>query len=374
MAPSSFADMYDSSPAALARVRGYGGGDGGAGAGAGVVPATPPAASLTPDGRRGGDGDDVAASLGTAFAAMMTASPANLARMREMNTTPMGAAAAAAAGPTPYNTPAPGAAGANAPKPPTISFEAMFGASPADLAKMRSAQDAAGPAYHAPSPRVVPADPSRFDDMFAASPAQLAKMRSAADASTAAAASSPLINPERYADMFGASPAQLAKMRSARADAHPSSSSSSSSTSAHAHARASGHGAADRFTVVYDLESPDEAACREKILAICLEQTVELPASLVPEGTWIREHVVGRLERLTPGGGLNGSWRAEVSYHADTAGGEITQLINVIFGNTSMKEGVMVADVVMPPEILAEYPGPKFGVEGLRRLTNVPHG
>jgi ribulose-bisphosphate carboxylase large chain len=32
------------------------------------------------------------------------------------------------------------------------------------------------------------------------------------------------------------------------------------------------------------------------------------------------------------------------------ARGELTQLINVIFGNTSMKEGVMVADVRLPPK------------------------
>jgi len=42
--------------------------------------------------------------------------------------------------------------------------------------------------------------------------------------------------------------------------------------------------------------------------------------SLVPEGSWIREHVVGKLERLTAGAGLSGSWRAEISYHGDTAG------------------------------------------------------
>ena len=52
----------------------------------------------------------------------------------------------------------------------------------------------------------------------------------------------------------------------------------------------------------------------------------------------------------------------------------MTQLVNVVFGNTSMKEGVMVADVRMPPGVLRDYPGPKFGVEGLRRLVGVPEG
>ena len=48
---------------------------------------------------------------------------------------------------------------------------------------------------------------------------------------------------------------------------------------------------------------PKTRDAREKILAICLEQTVELPESLVPQGTWIREHVVGKLESLEKGEG-----------------------------------------------------------------------
>ena len=124
------------------------------------------------------------------------------------------------------------------------------------------------------------------------------------------------------------------------------------------------------------LIAPNETAAREKVLEICLEQTVELPAALVPEGTWIREHVVGRLESLSkPKTGphvASRSWNAVVSYHADTAGGELTQLVNVIFGNTSMKENVMVMDVDLPQCVLREYPGPRFGVDGLRHLLRVP--
>ena len=307
----------------------------------------------------GGGADSVAASLGAAFSAMTTASPADLARMRTSAAATPTAVDRGSAGPTPFNTPALGAAHAPAPRP-QIDFAEMFGASPAQLAKMRAAHDAAGPGYHAPtSPRVMPADPERFADMFAASPAQLAKLRGTAGG----AASRPAADPSRFSDMYGASPAQLAKMKTKLGGIAPG-----------AGAPAVVNAGDDRFVVTYDVVSPSEEECRDKILAICLEQTVELPAALVPEGTWIRDNVVGRLERLTPGAGINGSWRAEVSYHADTAGGEVTQLINVIFGNTSMKEGVMVADVHMPAKILADYPGPKFGVEGLRRLVNVPHG
>jgi len=34
----------------------------------------------------------------------------------------------------------------------------------------------------------------------------------------------------------------------------------------------------------------------------------------------------------------------------------------------------MVADVRLPPKILADFPGPRFGTSGLRRLCGVPHG
>ena len=233
---------------------------------------------------------------------------------------------------------------------------------PADLVKMRNARGLRRPRRRRrrlrPLPSAyAPADPSRFDDMFAASPAHLSKMRSPLGAS-AAASHHAHADPSRFDNMFAASPAHLSKMRAGV-------------SSAYDHASGALDRSSDRFVVVYDVVAEGEKDVREKILAICLEQTVELPAALVPEGTWIRDNVVGRLEKLEAGAGLAGSWRCHVSYHADTAGGEMTQLVNVIFGNTSMKEGVMVADVVMPRRVL-RMPGPKFGVEGLRRLVGVP--
>lgn len=338
----------------------------------------------TPPALRGGAAD--AASLAPAFADMMSASPAQLAKMR----------AASAASPLSNghanghaNGLANGAMGSPVSPAPQAAFAEMFGGSPADLAKMRATRSSHAQSSHAAthsasstaygstsyvasSPLVGPADPNRFDAMFAASPAHLSSMRSAAGAGASpyGAAGSPSLDPSRFDDMFAASPAHLSKMRAA--------SSGTAGVSERYDSR--GHHSlpmdanSARFTVVYDVVAGDEKAAREKILAICLEQTVELPAELVPEGTWIREHVVGRLEKLEKGAGLRGSWRCEVSYHADTAGGEITQLINVVFGNTSMKEGVMVADLRLPPAVLSAYPGPKFGVEGLRRLVGVPRG
>ena len=361
--PANFADMMDASPAALAKMRAVRSSEDSSGNHHSPAPATPP---HTPSYHGNGNGN---ADLGKAFEAMTMASPANLAKMRE-SSSPYPTNATSTPTIAHHHTPT-----SSGPKPPTPTFQEMCAASTADLAKLRAAHEHAAtyasPSAYPASPAVYRSpNPAAFASMFDASPADLAAMRRGADASSSHGVAA---DPSRFDDMYGASPAQLTKMRAAHAVgnyASVSSSSHSSYSSAHAPLSAS----SDRFVVVYDIVAKDEKDAREKILAICLEQTVELPESLVPQGTWIREHVVGKLESLEKGEGLAGSWRCEISYHADTAGGEMTQLVNVIFGNTSMKEGVMVADVRMPPGVLRDYPGPKFGVEGLRRLVGVPEG
>eukprot|EP00976_Prorocentrum_cordatum_P117505 1196317-Prorocentrum_minimum.AAC.3 len=56
-----------------------------------------------------------------------------------------------------------------------------------------------------------------------------------------------------------------------------------------------------RFEVIYDLVAPSEPEARSKARDICIEQTVEVPPSVV-EGTWIGDEIVGRIEELTPRG------------------------------------------------------------------------
>ena len=378
MSKSPVNDMFSATPSALAKMRSE--------RDERILDTSP--LLQTPPALRSAPAD--AASLAPAFADMMSASPANLAKMRacrEMSPSP---AAKGHGNGYHHDSTAMGSLVSPAPQ---AAFAEMFGGSPADLAKMRETRGASasraaygtdhayGSGHVASSPLVAPADPHRFDAMFAASPAHLNKMRLEQSASPYgggySSSSSLAADPHRFDAMFAASPAHLSKMRAASSTtAGASSPSSAHGSQSHSFARRHAPMDADsaRFVVAYDVVAADEKSAREKILAICLEQTVELPAELVPEGTWIREHVVGRLERLERNAGLNGSWRCEVSYHADTVGGEITQLMNVVFGNTSMKEGVMVADLKMPPRVLSEFPGPKFGVEGLRRLVGVPSG
>ncbi|MGE5750881.1 MAG: RuBisCO large subunit C-terminal-like domain-containing protein [Nitrospirota bacterium] len=123
-----------------------------------------------------------------------------------------------------------------------------------------------------------------------------------------------------------------------------------------------------RFFVTYRLFGGEQEA-RAKAEDICLEQTVEFPGDLVPEGI-IRNHVFGRIESLQPWD--TESFKAVISYAVEIAAGELTQFLNVVFGNSSIKPGIRVEHLDLPGSLLRRFKGPRFGREGIRRLVNVP--
>ncbi len=122
-----------------------------------------------------------------------------------------------------------------------------------------------------------------------------------------------------------------------------------------------------RFSIVYRL-SGGESEAYLKAQDICLEQTVEFPAELVPAG-FIQDQVVGRIEdfrRLD-----ESACQAVISFALETAAGELTQLLNVIFGNISIKPGYRVEEIRLSDSILSGIKGPRFGQSGLRDLLGV---
>ncbi|HYG60012.1 MAG TPA: RuBisCO large subunit C-terminal-like domain-containing protein [Symbiobacteriaceae bacterium] len=125
----------------------------------------------------------------------------------------------------------------------------------------------------------------------------------------------------------------------------------------------------DRFTVVYAIRAAAEAEARTRARDVALEQTVEFPEELTPPGD-ILQQVVGRIESLQPAG--EARWKAAISYAVETAGVELTQLLNVMFGNSSIKPGLRVERFDLPASLLAAFPGPGFGRQGLREYLGVP--
>lgn len=124
----------------------------------------------------------------------------------------------------------------------------------------------------------------------------------------------------------------------------------------------------ERFEVTYRLQaSADEV--ERMAHAICIEQTIEFPEDLVDPGD-IRDHVFGRIEDLQAS---EQGFLARVSYAVETAGVELVQLLNVVFGNTSLVPGVRLEALHPSPALVAALPGPRFGVSGLRQLVGAPN-
>ncbi len=127
------------------------------------------------------------------------------------------------------------------------------------------------------------------------------------------------------------------------------------------------HLSGERFTVFYRIIG-DQQDAYAKAKDICLEQTVEFPEDILPAGV-IHEQIVGRIESFRPFDA--NSWLAEITYAVETSAFELVQLLNVIFGNVSLKPGIRVEHLELG-SLLHQFKGPRYGIRGLRHILQVP--
>lgn len=119
----------------------------------------------------------------------------------------------------------------------------------------------------------------------------------------------------------------------------------------------------DALRVTYHLTCAAGEDGAAKARDIALEQTAELPAAAVPPDVRVVGEVLAA-ERLA-----DGRWRAVIAYRPDIVGEDFAQLLNILFGNISLKSGILVTDVHVPAALLARWRGPALGIEGLRSLV-----
>lgn len=105
---------------------------------------------------------------------------------------------------------------------------------------------------------------------------------------------------------------------------------------------------------------------------IALEQTVEVPESLIACSN-LRETVVGRvgsISKLEAPAGTSEQFDVRIDYPADLATG-LGALINLIYGNISLKQCIRLRDVQLPDSVLQGFRGPNLGIEGIRQALGV---
>lgn len=101
----------------------------------------------------------------------------------------------------------------------------------------------------------------------------------------------------------------------------------------------------------------------QQAAALALEQSVEV-ADAVVRDPWVREHVMGRVERIAQVD--DGLHEVDVALACATTGDDVAQTLNMLFGNSSLHAHVELADVAFPDAFAARFPGPRFGIAGIR--------
>lgn len=127
---------------------------------------------------------------------------------------------------------------------------------------------------------------------------------------------------------------------------------------------------APRFTVTYFVRAADEAEARARALDIALEQTVEIPRNAVPKG-YVEDEILGQLESVHKDHEGRPGFLATISYSEDDIGGDFLQLLNIVFGNSSIKPGLKVEGIGLSPGLFELCKGPRHGIAGLRARAGI---
>ncbi len=118
-----------------------------------------------------------------------------------------------------------------------------------------------------------------------------------------------------------------------------------------------------RMTAVYRVRG-DAASIEARAQAIAVEQSVEMPLDAISSQAVLRD-IVGEVQGVRE---LEaGLFEVNIGLALDTTGFEAGQLLNMLFGNTSLAEDVTLHDAEIPEAMARHFGGPNLGVAGLRK-------
>ena len=125
--------------------------------------------------------------------------------------------------------------------------------------------------------------------------------------------------------------------------------------------------------VTYRVTAATQGDLDARVESLLLEQTVELPRTALRD-PFVLENIVGRLISVTTIGA--DKHLAVIDFPISATADDPAQFLNVLFGNSSLQDHVLLADFHLPhpkewPARDKALPGPQFGALGLRNITNV---
>ena len=125
-----------------------------------------------------------------------------------------------------------------------------------------------------------------------------------------------------------------------------------------------------RFAVTYHITIRDDRSIEDHALDIAIEQTVEVPYDCIPEEHF-SQGIIGEVERIQLINEASSVYEVVISYRCDISSFTVPQLLNVLFGNISLKNNIRLIDLSIPEPFQEAFPGPGIGINGIRDILGV---
>jgi ribulose-bisphosphate carboxylase large chain len=122
-----------------------------------------------------------------------------------------------------------------------------------------------------------------------------------------------------------------------------------------------------RFVVTYHVRGT-AADIEARARAIAVEQSVEMPLGAIQDPA-ILSDIVGTVEDIDAID--DRLFTVGVGLATETVGHDAGQFLNMIFGNTSLHEDVVLKDVIVPDGLIKTFGGPQHDIVDLRRRLGV---
>jgi ribulose-bisphosphate carboxylase large chain len=103
--------------------------------------------------------------------------------------------------------------------------------------------------------------------------------------------------------------------------------------------------------------------------AIAIEQSVEMPVAAITD-EFVRARILGRVSGIAELS--QGLFEVRITLAGETVGRDPGQLINMLFGNSSLHPDIALHDVELPGEMVQAFGGPRHGLQALRRRVAAP--
>lgn len=117
----------------------------------------------------------------------------------------------------------------------------------------------------------------------------------------------------------------------------------------------------ERLQAYYRIRA-DASAIEDRALGIAIEQSVEAPLAAVHNPRVLSE-IVGQVAAIEDQG--DGWFGVRIDLAVETIGEDAGQLLNMLFGNSSLYEDVILDDADFPASLISVFGGPRHGVPGL---------